>query len=66
MVAAMYVHKKQTKYSRLPTWHSIRYLVSCTPLCFEVIGGFSKKVCTLLSGLLESEGAPKATLSATK
>lgn len=64
--AARHVHKKQTNHGRLLTQHSIRYLVSCTPLCFEVIGGFSKKVCTLLSGLLESEGGPKATLSATK
>jgi hypothetical protein len=64
--AARYVHKKQTKYNRLLTRHSIRYLVNYTPLGFEVTGGFSKKVCSLLSDLLESEEAAKATLSATE
>ena len=33
---------------------------------FKVAGGFSKKVCSLLSELLESEEASKATLSATE
>ena len=37
-----------------------------TPLGFEVTGGFSKKVCSLLSHLLESEEAAKASLSATE
>ena len=64
--AARYVHKKHAKRSRLPTRHSIRYLVNYTPSGFEVSGGFSKKVCTLLSGLLESEEAPKAALSANE
>ena len=64
--AARYVHKKQAKYNRLLTQQSIRYLVNYTPLGFEVTGGFSKKVCSLLSDLLESEEASKATLSATE
>ena len=64
--AARYVHKRQTKYSRPPTQHSIRYLVDCTLLGFEVTSGFSKKVCSLLSDLLESEEAAKASLSATE
>ena len=41
-------------------------LVDYTPLGFEVTGGFSKKVCSLLSHLLESEEAAKASLSATE
>jgi hypothetical protein len=64
--AARYVHKKQTRYSRLLTQFSVRYLVNYTPLGFEVTGGFSKKVCSLLSDLLESEKAAKASLSATE
>ena len=59
--AARYVHKKQTRYDRLLTQHSIRYLVRNTPLGFEVTGGFSKKVCSLLHDLLESEEAAKLT-----
>ena len=61
-----YVHKKQPKYGRLLTRHSIRYLVNCTTLGFEVSGGFTKKVCTLLSDLLESEETSKATLSSSE
>ena len=38
--AERYVHKKQTKYSRLLTQHSIRYLVNYTPMGFEVADGF--------------------------
>ena len=64
--AARYVHKKQTKCNRLLTQHSIRYLVNYTPLGFEVTGGFSKKVRSLLSELLESKEASKANLSATE
>ena len=45
---------------------SVRYPVEYTPLGFEVTGGFSKKVCSLLSHLLESEEAAKASLSATE
>ena len=41
-------------------------LVDYTPLGFEVTGGFSKKVCSLLSHLLESEEAAKASLAATE
>ena len=63
--AARHAHKKQTKYGRLLTRHSARCLVDCTPLGFEVTGGFSKKVCSLLSDLLESEEAAKPSLSAT-
>ena len=58
--------KKQTTHNRLLTRHSIRYLVSYTPLGFEVSSSFSKKVCTLLSELLESEEASAATLSSTE
>ena len=68
--AARYAHQRQTKYNGLLTQHSIRYLASHmashTPLGFEVTGCFSKKVCSLLSGSLESEGTSKATLSATE
>ena len=64
--AGRYVHKKQTNYNRLLNQFSVRYLVDYTPLGFEVTGGFSKKVCSLLSGLLESEEAAKASLSATE
>ena len=64
--AARYVHKKQTKYNRLLTQHSICYLVDCALLGFEVTGAFSKKVCSLCSDLLESEEAAKASLSATE
>ena len=61
--AASYVHKKQAKYSRPRTRHSVRYLVNCTLPCFEFSGGFPKKACALLSDLLESEKAWEATLS---
>ena len=64
--AARYVHKRQGKYNRTLAWHSIGYLVSYTPLGFEVSGGFTKKVCSWLSELLESEGASKATLSSSE
>ena len=40
--AVRYVHKKQTQHNRPLTRHSTRYLISCA-------GGFSKKVCSLLS-----------------
>ena len=65
-IAAMYFCKKQTKYSRLLTQHSTCYLANYTPVGFDVTGGFSKKVCFVLHGLLESEEAAKATLFATE
>ena len=58
--AGRYIHKKQTNYNRFLNQFSVRYLVDYTPLGFEVTGGFSKKVCSLLSHLLESEEAAKA------
>ena len=62
-VAARYVHKKRSKYSRILHQHSIRYPVTCTLLGFEVSGGFTKKVRSLVSDLLEAEEASKATPS---
>ena len=45
-------------------WSTIVTILRC--MRFKITGGFSAKVCSLLSGLLGSEEAAKATLSATE